>query len=77
MSDLAEIRRELTALREIAARVQQDVAWIKDGMEDHREVTGKHDERIQSVERRQWWLSGVAAAIGALLGYGGGHGLKL
>lgn len=35
------------------------------------------DNRIQSIERRQWWLSGVAAAIGGLLGFGGSHGLKL
>ena len=35
------------------------------------------DDRIRNVERRQWWLSGAAAFIGAVLGIGGNHGLKL
>lgn len=77
MSDLSEIRRELTALRETAARISADVAWIKEGMEDHRERSDKHDEQIRSIERRQWTLSGISAALGALLGIGGSHGLKL
>lgn len=77
MSDLSEIRRDLTALREIATRVSQDVAWIKEGMGTDRERVERHEERLHSVERRQWWLSGVAAVIGAVLGTGGSHGLKL
>lgn len=37
----------------------------------------ERDKRIASVERRQWWLSGVAAVIGGLLGFGGSNGLKM
>jgi hypothetical protein len=36
----------------------------------------KQEERIGNVEKRQWWVAGVFAAIGAALGIGGTHGLK-
>lgn len=70
MSELTEIQRSLgrvegkldAALTRMDAR-DQDVEDLR--------------KELRSVDRRQWWLSGVAAAIGALLGIGGSHGLKL
>ncbi len=76
MSELSEIRRELAAIRDVTTRTCQDVTWIKGGMEADRKEVKEIRKDLRSVERRQWWLSGAAAVIGAILGIGGANQLK-
>jgi len=76
MSDLAEIRHALDSIRDAVTRTSQDVGWIKDGMEKSATRLDGHEERIGKLENRQHWYSGLSAAIGALLGIGGSHGVK-
>ncbi|MCC6172089.1 MAG: hypothetical protein IT481_08675 [Gammaproteobacteria bacterium] len=58
-------------------RIEGDIASIRAGMDRGSERMDKADRRIAKVENRQHWYSGVAAAIGALLGVGGSHFPKL
>jgi hypothetical protein len=67
---------EQSELREAMARIQTDVSWIRNGMEADRKEVKELRKDLRSVERRQWWLSGAAAVVGALLGIGGSNGLK-
>ncbi len=70
MADLAEIQRSL-------GRVEGKLDAALNRMDARDREEAAQNKRIENVERRQWWLSGVAAAIGALLGIGGSNGLKL
>lgn len=72
MSDLADIRRELIAIRDLAARTGQDVAWIKNGMERGSSRMDGHEKRIAKIEnanhRSAGFVAGIAAVIGAAAG---------
>lgn len=76
MSELSELRKEVGEIRELAARTDTNVNWLRGAFGHIVQRTDKHDERLGKVERRQFWVAGVFAAIGALLGFGGGNGLK-
>jgi hypothetical protein len=70
MSELTDIQRSL-------GRIEGKLDSHLDHMKTRDQADMERDKRIASVERRQWWLSGVAAVIGGLLGFGGGHGVKM
>jgi hypothetical protein len=69
MSDLTEIQRGL-------GRVEGKLDTALSRMNRQDERSDGLDERLQKVEGRQWWTLGIFAAVGALLGFGGGNGLK-
>lgn len=69
MSDMTEIQRSL-------GRVEGKLDTALTRMDQHGERMDKLEDRQRSVERRQWWMTGAWAAIGALLGFGGANGLK-
>jgi len=72
MSDLAEIRRELSAIRDMTARTGQDVTWIKNGMERGAARMDGHDKSIAKLEngnhRSTGFVAGIAAVIGTAAG---------
>jgi hypothetical protein len=70
MSDMAEVRRALQEIRDISTATATNVEWIRAQGTDH-------DKRLRRVEAKQHWYAGIAAAVGALIGVGGSHGLKL
>ena len=75
-NQLSELRKEVGEIRELAARTDANVDWIRDAI-DHQVKRGDdHDKRLSRVERWQHWMAGIGAAIVGLLGIGGGHGLK-
>lgn len=63
MAELSEVQR---SLGRIEGKLDAALARME-----------HHEERITSTERRVWTFSGIAAVIGAALGIGGSHGLKL
>ena len=67
---------ELTELRQAIARIETDVGWIRDTIDHQVTRTDKHEERLGKVEGRQWWITGIFTAIGALFGAGVGSGIK-
>jgi hypothetical protein len=67
--DWTEIQRAL-------GRVEGKLDTALTGMSKQDARLDKQEERLGNVERRQWWVAGVFAAIGAALGIGGTHGLK-
>ena len=56
-------------------RVQDDRTSKLEAKQE--ETAAKLETRMRTVERWQHWYAGLGTAIGALLGFGGGHGLKL
>lgn len=64
--ELAEIQRSL-------GRIESALDAIKEDISSTSEKLDKHSERLGSLERRQHWYSGFAAAIGAIIGVGSGH----
>ena len=69
MSELADIQRAL-------GRIEGTLGEIKDGVKRGSERMDKQDEKIGSLQNRQHWYAGIAAGIGALLGFGGTNLLK-
>lgn len=55
----------------LLTEVRTDVRWIKQGMERGSKRMDAHDKAIASLKNRQHWYSGVAAGVGALLGFFG------
>lgn len=74
MSDFSEIQRAL-------GRVEGKLDSLLERMDGHEKVTGerigKVETAVDKVQARVHWYSGVAAAAGALLGFGGSHGIKM
>ena len=70
MADNTELHR---AVGRIEGKLDTFIAQMK--AQDDR--TTDLEVRTRRVENKQWWLSGVGAAIGTLLGFGGSHGFKL
>ena len=68
MSDLAEIRRELLAIRDTTARTAQDVSWIKAGMERGAERMDGHDKALAKLHNGQHRSAGYGAGIGSAIG---------
>jgi len=66
----SEVQRSL-------GRIEGKIDGIASRLDAKDKLDIERDRRIDSVQRRQWWLSGVAAAIGALLGISGGDALKM
>jgi isochorismate hydrolase len=69
MSDLTEIQRSL-------GRVEGKLDTALSRMDKQDKRSDGLEERLQKVERRQWVVTGFFTAIGVLLGFGGGNGLK-
>lgn len=67
--ELAEIQRAL-------GRIESALDAIKDDISSTAEKLDKHNDRLGSLERRQHWYSGFAAAVGAIIGVGSGHWTK-
>jgi hypothetical protein len=67
---------ELSELRQAVARIETDVGWIRQSIGQQVTRTDKHEERLGKVEGRQWWMTGIFTAIGALFGAGVGNGIK-
>jgi hypothetical protein len=76
MSELSEVRRELTAIRETVARTDTNVDWMRGAIELQVKRGDDHEKRIRWLERWGNWVSGAAGAVGVLLGIGGGNQLK-
>jgi hypothetical protein len=69
MSELTELHR---AVGRIEGKIDTFIEQMKVGDDRH----GKLETRVRSVEGRIHWYSGLAAAVGALVGFGGAHGVK-
>ena len=69
MSEFADIQR---ALGRIEGKQDAMLAQLERGTER----MDKHDEKIGKLQNRQHWYAGIAAGIGAVLGFGGTNLLK-
>jgi hypothetical protein len=76
MSEISDLRKEMGEIRELAARTDANVRWLREAFGYQLKRGDKHEERIGKVEGRQWWIAGIFTAIGALLGIGGANQLK-
>jgi hypothetical protein len=63
------------ALTSAVARVEGKIDTFLSQMKAHDDRTTDLEVRTRKLENKQYWLSGVAAAIGTLLGVGGAHSL--
>lgn len=72
---LIEILRELGDLKGTLGNTNGKIdTFIKQMAESDKRTTDV-EVRLRKVENRQHWYSGLAAAVGALLGVGGAHTL--
>jgi hypothetical protein len=69
MTDLAEVRKSLNELRDIAVATANDVGWIKGDMVRGTQRMDTQDGRIRTLENRQHWWSGVAVVVGAAISW--------
>ena len=69
MSEFADIQR---ALDRIEGKQDAMLAQLERGTER----MDNQDEKIGALQNRQHWYAGIAAGIGALLGFGGSNLLK-
>jgi len=76
MSDLSDLRAKVDKLSELAVRTDENVQWIRDARDYQLKRTEEHERRLSRVERWQYWIGGIAAAVGAWVGVGGAGGLK-
>jgi hypothetical protein len=51
--------------RDLIIEVRNDVKHLREGRHDH-------EQRLRSVERKQWWFAGAAAALGVVSKWFGG-----
>lgn len=77
MSEMLEVRRLLASLNNMAIATNNDVKWIKEGMVNGRRRMDRHDKDIAALKNRQTWISGAWAGVGAFLGIGGGHFIRV
>ena len=69
MTPTAEMQRSI-------GRIEGKLDTFLEQMKAQDDRTMKQEVRLRKVENRQHWYSGIGAAIGALLGALGVHGLK-
>lgn len=72
-TELAEFRRAIQELRDISTRTENNVVWIRDGMETTAQRIAANETRIGKVENRQHWLAGIYSSISAGLAVFGVH----
>mgnify|MGYP001261223531 CR=1 FL=1 len=68
-----QLHSRITAVqRELSSELQHDTTTVMGTINDLRKTMLEHgrqeEDRIRSVERRQWVIMGAAAALGFLLG---------
>lgn len=90
MSELEDVRRVLSQIRDDTVETKTNVKWIKDELEKGGKRMDAHEARLTNIEKHQaadaarihkmenhqQWFSTLAASIGALFGVGGNHLFK-
>ena len=65
-SRISTVNRELVKdLKDNTDKVMDAVMQLRDGIDEHSKF---HDDRIRSLEKRQWMMMGAAAVLGFLIG---------
>ena len=65
-SRISTVNRELVKdLKDNTDKVMDAVMQLRDGSDEHAKF---HDDRIRSLEKRQWMMMGAAAVLGFLIG---------
>jgi hypothetical protein len=75
----ADVRKELSAIKDIAVRIDERTQLFSASIKDHEkrlrvvEVTTPqvvncrdHEDRLRTLERRRWFAEGAIAVIGSL-----------
>lgn len=65
-SRITTVQREISEeMKEETTRLMDSIADLKDAMLDQQRI---EEDRIRSVEKRQWMIMGAAAVLGFVLG---------
>jgi uncharacterized coiled-coil protein SlyX len=74
--NLSDLNRSVSELQRSTGRIEGKLDTFIEQMKASDERGIKLSERVDKVENRQHWYSGVSAAFGMLLGFGTEHTFK-